>query len=123
MNKLNKFMDRFWDQYMRDNYAGELAGLVNAPGLHYEDDQPVQFDLHEGRSLYRFYEDEKTLARYCYTPWKDTLGWYWAFDYAPRGVGSRSGDPERLIVTRDVKFRKRKAAKKRALDRFKKATS
>lgn len=92
-------------------------------GLAYDDGTAVQFNLGSDghKNPYRYYEDENTKARYCYTPWKDTRGFYWAFTYAPRGKGSRSGDPERLTIVDAVKFRKRKAAKSRARARFEKA--
>lgn len=90
-------------------------------GLTYDDGKPVSWSLKEEQNLYRFWTDEKTGARYCYTPWKDTRGYYWAFTYAPRGKGSRSGDPERLVVIKGVKFRKRKLAKQRAYNRWSKS--
>lgn len=86
------------------------------------DDTPVEWDLKEGQSLYSFWGYAVTKARYCYTPWKCTRGWYWSFIYAPRGKGSRSGKPERLVVYRPVKHRLRKDAKKRAYNLFAKAT-
>lgn len=85
------------------------------------DGVPVQWDLKENQTLYRFWTDEKTGARYGYTPWKCTRGYYWSFIYAPRGPGSRSGSPERLVVTKGVKHRKRKDAKKRAYNRWAKS--
>jgi hypothetical protein len=93
-----------------------------AGGLRYADGTLVQFDVPDNRNVYRYYEDARTGARYAYTPWRDTRGWYWAFDYAPAGKGARSGDPERLEVKNAVKFRKRKAAKARALRRYEKRT-
>jgi hypothetical protein len=91
-------------------------------GLAYDDGAPVTWSLKDNQNLYRHWTDQKTKARYCYTPWKDTRGYYWSFVYAPRGPGSRSGNPERLIVTKGVKHRKRKAAKKRAYNLYAKAT-
>ena len=118
MNDHNKYIDQFWEKFIRE------TGLSLTPisAIRYADGEPVQFDLGEHKSLYRFYEDESTRRRFCYTPWKCVRGYYWAFDYAPRGVGSRSGDPDRLVVVRSVKFRKRKAAKRRAHSRYLKAT-
>ena len=91
-------------------------------GLTYDDGVPVQWDLKANQNLYIFWTDEKTGARYGYTPWKCKRGYYWSFIYAPRGPGSRSGKPERLVVTKGVKHRKRKDAKRRAYNLFAKAT-
>jgi hypothetical protein len=107
-----------------NEYLAGLAGsgFVSYSGLKHADGQPVQFDLGPGKHTYLYYEDKQTKARYCYTPWKCTRGWYWAFNYAPRGRGSRSGDPEKLVIVDGVKFRKRKTAKARAYARWSKAT-
>lgn len=108
---------------INEMFGDLFVGLVRGPGgLRYSDGTPVQFDLKPGKHTYLYYEDEATGARYCYTPWKDTRGWYWVFNYAARGKGSRSGDPERLVIVKAVKLRKRKDAQKRALSRLDKAT-
>lgn len=97
-------------------------GLVYAPHFKYEDDTSAEFRLKDGQNWYIYFEDKRTKAMYCYTPWADTRGWYWCFDYAPRGKGSRSGDPSRWMIKNPVKFRKRKAARARAKARYRKAT-
>lgn len=115
-------MDRVLERVYADYLPRIVDGPTTASDLKHADGQAAVFDLGKGKNLYRYWEDAATKARYCYTPWADTRGYYWAFDYAPRGKGSRSGDPEKLIVVNGVRFRKRKAAKKRAEDRYNKAT-
>lgn len=118
INETNEALNRHFAKVFGDIFPS----YTSFRGLSYDDGTPVQFDLgNDGRKKpYRYYAGENK-ARYCYTPWQDTRGWYWAFTYAPRGKGSRSGDPERLTIVDAVKFRKRKAAKSRARARFEKA--
>jgi hypothetical protein len=116
LRKLNAGMNAI----LQEHFAEFLPKIRGFSGLM-DDGKPVEWDLKPGRHLYLFYENKRTKARYCYTPWKDTKGWYWAFTYAPRGKGSRSGDPDRLVVTDAVKFRKRKTAVSRAYARYCKA--
>ena len=84
-------------------------------GLAYGDGTAVRFEVDSGKNLYRYYAHPTTEKEYCWTPWKDTRGWYWAFNYVPKG--------NKLLVKDAVKFRKRKAAKQRATDRFNKDNS
>lgn len=57
---------------------------------------------------------------FCYTPWKDRDGWYYAFTYKPVGKGSRNGNARewRMVKGSKVRLRKRKLAMKRALNRY-----
>ncbi len=73
-------------------------------------------ELKPGQCEYRHWEENDWM--FCYTPWKDTEGWYWAWTYKPYGKGSRSGNPTRWKAVGFVKFRSRKKAKKRAEDRY-----
>lgn len=118
-HEMNAF-ERKAVEKINEIFGDIFVGLPSPGGLKYADGTPVQFDLAPNKNTYLYYGHKASGARYCYTPWKDTRGWYWAFDYAPRGKGSRSGDPERLVIVNAVKFRKRKAAQKRALARFEK---
>ena len=89
-------------------------------GLYDKDGRQVVIPLKQGwqhKHTALWYEGE-TGRRHAYTPWKDTKGRYWAFDYVPKGKGSRSGHPERWSVRSEVSFTTRKAAKARALKRY-----
>jgi hypothetical protein len=91
-------------------YNQGLAVALGTAGLTDKDGEPVLFELKTGRSTYRYYQHKGKKRRYCYTPWADTKGRYWAFDITGRGT-----------IVLAVKFRKRKAAASRALSRYTKA--
>ena len=84
---------------------------VSLPGGH-------TAELSDSQRSYRYYRHEGRM--FCYTPWKDTEGWYWAWDYKPIGKGARTGNPSRWKGINPVKFRTRKKAMKRAEDRYSK---
>lgn len=70
---------------------------------------------------YRYFEHKQHM--YCYTPWKDTDGKYWAWTYKPYGKGSQSGEAKKWRAVQKVSFSKRKLAHKRAEARYIKSTS
>lgn len=111
------------EQYALDQANKIMAQMMaRAQGaLCYEDGTPVEFNLKPGRHMYLFYEDRRTDIMYAYTPWKDTRGWYWVFNYVPK-ESDESGETTRWTIKKAVKLRKRKTAAGRALARFEKAT-
>ena len=80
----------------------------------------IEFDLKRGQHTYVYFESPRG-EMFCYTPWKSTLGWYYAYTMQPYGKGSQSGDPTRWRARKIVRFRKRKAAKRTAVKRLIKA--
>ena len=103
------------DQAFAKIFGEVFARYRQFRGLTYSDGTAVRFQVDEGKNLYRYYQHPTTEKEYCWTPWKDTKGWYWAFNYVPKG--------NKFLVRDGVKFRKRKAAKQRAVDRFNKDNS
>lgn len=77
-----------------------------------------QFKLKPGQNMYRYFTVPGSEVWYCYTPHKCTEGWYYAFEFVPVGKGSRSGNATRFKVKNRVRFRKRKLAKARAIQRW-----
>lgn len=89
----------------------KLARQVEAgAALTDKDGKAILFNLKSGRHTHRYYRHKGKKRKYCYTPWADTKGRYWAFDITGRGT-----------VVKMVQFRKRKAADARALSRYTKA--
>ena len=103
------------DQAFAKIFGEVFSDHTQLRGLTQKDGSPVRFNVEAGKNLYRYFAHPTTDKEYCWTPWKDTNGWYWAFNYVPKG--------NRLLVRDGVKFRKRKAAKQRATDRFNKDNS
>jgi hypothetical protein len=81
--------------------------------------EPIEFSLKNGQNKYLYYRG-KSGAQYCYTPHKDTRGYYWCWTYKPRGKGSRSGKPQHWKLTNLVRFSRRNKAKARAWARAQK---
>ena len=122
LNKFNEALNRWstavletrgvdpLEAYRQHNM--ETAGrVIVLEFLEYEDGTKARFERQDGRNLYLYYEDQKRPdVWYCYTPWADTKGWYWAFDKKKDGT-----------IRLAVKFRKRKAAKARAYSRYDRA--
>ena len=105
-----------FEQYAMDK-ANEIMAkmMAKAQGaLCYEDGTLVDFDLKPGRHMYLYYEDKRTDILYAYTPWKDTRGWYWVFNYVPIEFDD-SGETTRWTIKQAVRLRKRKAVAARAL--------
>lgn len=75
----------------------------------------------ERRNKYLYWETADQWM-FCYTPWKDDDGWYYAFTYKPFGKGSRSGDPSQWRLIDKVRFRKRRSAEARTVKRYIKRT-
>ena len=91
--------------------AAELARQVGGgASLTDKDDKAILFNLKSGRHTHRYYQHKGKKRKYCYTPWADTKGRYWAFDITGRGT-----------VVKMVQFSKRKTADARALSRYTKA--
>lgn len=76
--------------------------------------------LNGGRQpRYTFWKRNGTL--YCYTTERMGDGKFASWIYAPRGKGSRSGDPSSWTPVREVHHTTRKAAKARAYKLLKQA--
>lgn len=85
----------------------EVLGGFNDP----EGDE-VFWQLKPGRHPYNYYEGNDK-SRYCFTPWKDSKGWYWAFNF--QAVKNKAtGRIVNYRLEKQVRFRKRKLAKARA---------
>jgi len=74
----------------------------------------IKFELKRHQNKYVYYQ-AKNGAQYCYTPHKDTEGWYYSFAYIPKGPGSRTGKAKRWTMKKLRPHRTRKAARTRAL--------
>ncbi len=77
----------------------------------------ARFDLKQNQNIFLYYRDEATGRDFCYTPHRDTDGFFWSFEYVPYGPGSRSGKAKRFRLKYAVKHRKRYKAEERALKR------
>ncbi len=106
-----------WERLAENPFIRELLQTnAGMGGLKHTDGSLVKFDLKVNQNLFLYWDDPKIKGlMYCWTPHKDTRGWYWSFIYKPKG--------NVLKIVQAVKFRKRKAAKQRAADRFNKANS
>ncbi len=88
----------------------EMWAEITAP--RDEDGDIIRFDLKQGQHQYLYWGYKRWM--FCYTPWKSTKGWYYAFNYHAKGSGK-----DKTWKLRDrVKFRKRKLAKQRAYNRY-----
>jgi hypothetical protein len=106
LQRQNDALNRHFQKY----FSHLFPSYRQFRGLTYKNGDPVSFNIGDNKNLYRFWQSKKDDTRYCYTPWKDTQNWYWCFTYRDRG--------DRLKVEDAVRFRKRKAAKDRALKRY-----
>lgn len=75
--------------------------------------EPALAVLFPRQPSYRYFTDNRGW-RYCWTTEPMGDGKYTAFVYKPVGKGSRSGKARSFKLTREVRFRTRKAAKARA---------
>jgi len=105
-------MVNFTDVIMGDPTLARLVHEVFAPRDPHTHEL-ISFDLKPGQHKYLYYKG-KGGAQHCYTPHKDTRGWYWCWTYQPKGKGSQSGNPKKWKMTKLVRFRKRKDAMARA---------
>lgn len=121
LNKMNEALNRWANSVLEIEGVDPLAayrryneklareiGTGTGEYLAYANGDIVQFERKPGRNTYRFYQGQKGI-RYCWTPWADTKGWYWAFNIVKGSIRAA------------VKFRKRKTATARALSRWEKA--
>jgi hypothetical protein len=118
---LNRYAANVLEVQGYDPMAPYRHQATVALGVTDKDGDPIQFDLKPSQHTHLYYEVNKGTkkgTRHCYTPWKDTKGRYWTFTYKPVGPGSRSGKAAKFKMADLVSFKKRKLAKKRALDRF-----
>lgn len=74
--------------------------------------EPALAVLFPRQPAYRFWTHNGW--RYCFTTERMGDGKYAAFVYRPVGKGARSGKARSFKLTREVRFRTRKAAKARA---------
>lgn len=99
----------------------ELSKSTAEPGYyHARNPGGGLMKLKDSQHSYLYYEGPRG-ELYAYTPWKDLDGNYWTWTYKPTGKGSRSGDPSSWSASKIVKARSRKTAKKRCLNRLRKA--
>ncbi len=77
----------------------------------------VEFELRGNQSTENWVEGPRG-ELYCWTPWKATNGWYYAWTYKPYGKGSRSGNPTRWRAVDKSRYRKRKLATRAAYRRY-----
>lgn len=77
----------------------------------------VEFSLRKNQHVQSWITGPKG-ELYCWTPWKATNGWYYAWTYKPYGKGSRSGNPTRYKAVDKSRYRKRKLATRAAYRRY-----
>ena len=81
-------------------------------GFDDPDGDPVVWILKPGRHPYNYYEgSDKT--RYAFSPWKDSKGWYWAWNFQAV-YNKATGRIVNYTFEKQIRFRKRKLAKARA---------
>lgn len=106
LSKMNRALNRHFADLL------DLGGSQVQSGLVHDDGEDATFQLKGNKkNLYRHWSHGQTW--YCYTPWKDTRGWYWYFNYV-----NRQGQME---LVKAVKIRKRETAKQRAYNRYARA--
>lgn len=66
--------------------------FMQAGGFRGPKGELVQFKLRRTQNTYNYLEGPRG-EMFCWTPWKATNGWYYAWTYKPYGKGSRSGKP------------------------------
>ncbi len=103
----------------------EIPGMADllkkmTGGMRGPEGELIEFKLKRDQHSYLYYEGPRG-EMYCYTPWKSTLGWYYAYTMQPYGKGSQSGNATQWRARNVVRFRKRNLAKKTALHRLYKA--
>ena len=85
--------------------------------LRHDDGNRAAFNLKAGQHSYLYYDNKKGTKRFCYTPWKDTKGFYWYWTDTIKKTKAGGAYWKESAV---VKVRKRKTARARAYSRFEK---
>ncbi len=102
LSKANEMLNRHFADLL------SLSDTRTQSGLVHDDGEDAEFALKSSQNLYRNWTHGRTW--YCYTPWKDTRGWYWTFNYVKHGG--------QMELVKAVKLRKRETAKQRAYNRY-----
>lgn len=112
--RLNEYSSGLWGHMFGEAPpAGKTRTLMPFKD---PDGDTVVLELKRGQRAYRYYEDGDK-NQYCYTPWKDTKGWYWCFDY--RAIYDRKTKQiDHFKLEKPVRFRQRKLATQRAEKRL-----
>jgi hypothetical protein len=81
--------------------------------------EKIEFEIKRG-SLYHYFTGPHG-TRFCYTPHPDTRGFYWTFEYVPKGKGARSGKARRFVLRNLTRASHHGTAIKRANARWRAA--
>lgn len=75
----------------------------------------IKLNLTRGEHKYLYFQPKGSSKQFCYTPHADQEGWYYSWEYQPKGKGARTGKATRWRLAGLLPHRKRKDAKKRAM--------
>lgn len=109
LERLDDMMNGLISQMVSDIYA-----------LRDPDGHRIEIPTKDGQNVYRYFIAKKSGVMFCWTVHPDTNGNYWTFEYRPVGKGSGSGKAVRYRAVNLTRARRRKLAKARAIDRYRK---